>query len=206
MRNHSLKLMLYTAVVCLFVMGSLIVWPGGLVKVMAGQNNNKTKKESQTLVDAVAKKADKLLKKWEIANDSDPVDAVDEIFAHLSNPKEFSYARDTGKKDAFWSYRYAQQMLNKRHGSCYHYAAAFGCLVSRCTGLPVRVCMGKAAIFKKGHWQPHAWTEVRIGGEWYIYDTNAAAYSNMSGISFDGLKLNEAGKYYKASDKDTIHM
>ena len=146
------------------------------------------------------------MKKWGITDELGSVDAVDEIFAHLSNRKEFSYARDTGKKGAFWCYHYAQQMLSKGHGSCYHYAAAFACMVSRSTGLPVRVCTGKAAIFKNGHWQPHAWTEVRINGGWYIYDANAAAYSNLSGIIFDGLKLTSAGKWYKTSDSETIHM
>ena len=167
---------------------------------------NKTKSVPQGSVHAIAVRSDKLLKKWNITKETAKKDAVSTIFSHLSDSSEYKYARDKGNKSKYWSYRYAQQMLSQKMGSCYHYAAAFGFLVKRATGIPVKICRGTAKTFTKGVWQPHAWAEIKLGGKWLVYDPNAAAYSKLTGIKFDGLKLSSAGKWYKAVNKETIYM
>ncbi len=169
-------------------------------------NKSKTKKVPQSCVNKIAKKADKLLKKWAVTEETAKADAISTIFSHLSDSSEYMYARDTGSKSKYWSYRYAKEMLCKKRGSCYHYASAFGFLVKRATGLPVRICRGKAQTFTKGTWQPHAWAEIKISGTWYLYDPNAKAYSSLTNIQFEGLKVSAAGKWYKAENKETIYM
>ena len=169
-------------------------------------DKSKTKGVPQSCVNAIAKKSDKLLKKWGITDETAKQDAIDKIFSHVSDPSQFAYARDTGSKGKYWSYRYGKQMLSKKMGSCYHYASAFGFLVKRATGIPVRICMGKVQTFTKGTWQPHAWAEIKLGGKWYVYDPNAKAYSKLTNIQFAGLKVSAAGKWYKAQNKETIYM
>ena len=169
-------------------------------------NKKKAKNVPQSCVHSIAVKSDKLLKKWGITKETAKADAIAEIFSHLSNPAEYIYARDTGSKSKYWSYRYGKEMLSKKAGSCYHYASAFGFLVKRATKLPVRICRGKAQTFTRGTWQPHAWAEVKLGGTWYIYDPNAKAYSKLTNIQFVGLKVSASGSWYKAENKETIYM
>ena len=168
-------------------------------------DKNKTKGVPQKCVHAIAVKSDKLLKKWGITKETAKEEAIEIIFSHLSNSQEYIYARDTGSKSRYWSYRYAKQMLAKKAGSCYHYASAFGFLVKRAIGIPVRICRGKAKVFSD-KWQPHAWAEIKLKGVWYIYDPNAKAYSKLTNINFAGLKVSASKKWYKAENKEIIYM
>lgn len=97
-----------------------------------------------------------------------------------------NYQRKVGfRADKGWEKKYALEMLKKKKGSCYHYAAAYAFLAKKATGYPVRVCLGKTCGFNKSVWQPHAWCEVKIGGKWYICDAN-----------LDKFAADSSGKYY----------
>jgi hypothetical protein len=70
-----------------------------------------------------------------------------------------------------WPAKFAAEMISKKTGSCYHYAAIYGYLAKKATGYSVRVCVGKTNGFT-GKLQDHAWTEIKIGKTWYVCDTN----------------------------------
>ena len=79
-----------------------------------------------------------------------------------------TFAKDVKKKT--WTQTYAQKMISTKAGSCYQYASLFGYMALKGTGLPVRVAVGTTKGYGKPN-QAHAWTEVKIGKKWYIYDT-----------------------------------
>ena len=70
-----------------------------------------------------------------------------------------------------WSAKFAKEMLSKKKGSCYHFAALYGYMAKKASGYSVRVCVGKTNGFT-GKLQDHAWTEIKIGKTWYVCDTN----------------------------------
>jgi hypothetical protein len=82
-------------------------------------------------------------------------------------------------------------MLSKKKGSCYHYAALYAFLAKRATGLPVRICWGTSNAFNKKVWQNHAWVEIKLDGQWYTYDPNAARYSKL-----------RVGKWFQQSSEE----
>ena len=100
--------------------------------------------------------------------------------------KNYDYGRVVGfKATKTWPLKYAKEMLTKKQGSCYHYAALYAYLAKKATGYPTRVCVGTTNGFNKSRWQPHAWCEVKIGKNWYICDPNMDKYAAKS-----------SGKYY----------
>ena len=102
--------------------------------------------------------------------------------------KTYGYARTTSfSNKKGWEKTYAKKMFMDKKGSCYHFAAAYGFLAKQATGYPVRICVGQTKGFS-GKWQPHAWTEVKIGTKWYICDTN-----------MDKFAAKSSGKYYLKS-------
>ncbi len=87
--------------------------------------------------------------------------------------KNYSYARVMGftaKKG--WEKTYAAEMIKNKAGSCYHYAALYAFLAKKATNLPVRICIGTTNGFNKSRWQPHAWCEIQVGADWYVFDAN----------------------------------
>ena len=80
-----------------------------------------------------------------------------------------SYERSLEIPSGDWVKDYAQKTLSTRKGNCYGYAASFA-YVARGLGNESRVCTGtvKSAL---GGRTTHAWTEVKIGKYWYIFDT-----------------------------------
>ena len=99
--------------------------------------------------------------------------------------KTYGYKRQIGfKNKKGWTKTYAQKMIKSKKGSCYHFAAVYGYLAKKATGYKVRVAVGQTKGFS-GSWQPHAWTEVKVKGKWYIFDTN-----------MDKFKANSTLKYY----------
>ena len=111
----------------------------------------------------------------------------------------------TGK--AGWHYTYAKEMLTKKQGSCYHYAAAFAVLAKRATGLPVRICWGTSNAFNTERWQNHGWVEIKIGSTWYTFYPNAARYSTLrKGKWYMQKRSAMEGKIYKTQKYVNVEL
>ena len=68
-----------------------------------------------------------------------------------------------------WTESYATNALLSGKGNCYDYAAVFA-YVAKGLGYESRVCAGKVES-SLGGMTGHAWTEVKVGDKWYIFDT-----------------------------------
>ena len=68
-----------------------------------------------------------------------------------------------------WTGDYASQILLTGKGNCYNYAAGFA-YIAKGLGYDARVCTGTVTSSLGGR-TAHAWTEVRMGDSWYIFDT-----------------------------------
>lgn len=79
------------------------------------------------------------------------------------------YVRSTEVPEGEWAKEYASKTLSTGAGNCYGYAAAFA-YVAKGLGYNSRVCTGTVASALGGR-TDHAWTEVKIGKAWYIFDT-----------------------------------
>ena len=169
----------------------------------------KTSYIDQKSVNKIVKKADQIIRKAGVTKTTDAETALEKLYRYMTAGNHFKYSRDTSvSKPKGWEYPYAAAMLGKRAGSCYHFAAAYAFLAARATGLPVKVCTGKAAVFDAGLLQPHAWTEVKIGGKWYIVDTDAGKFSKRKNIPFFKLKVSSATakKNFKKAKKTVLHF
>ena len=104
------------------------------------------------------------------------------------------------------SLSYAKQTMLTGKGNCYGYASSFAVLAKRATGLPVRVCWGTSTAFNKSRSQLHGWTEIKIGSTWYIFDTNAAAYSGRKDVKWYMQNASSAAmkKVYKKTASENI--
>ncbi len=80
-----------------------------------------------------------------------------------------SYERKTDYPSGNWAPDYAREILSTGKGNCYNYAAAFA-YVAKGLGYEARVCTG-TVMSSLGGRAPHAWTEIRMGNNWYIFDT-----------------------------------
>lgn len=80
-----------------------------------------------------------------------------------------AYKRTYETPSGDWTGEYAYQLLTSGKGNCYRYASAFAYLVKG-LGYETKVITGEV-VSRKGGTTPHSWTEVRIGDEWYIFDT-----------------------------------
>lgn len=67
-----------------------------------------------------------------------------------------------------WTGTYATDILSEGKGNCYNYAAGFA-YIAKGLGYDARVCTGTVTSSLGGR-TPHAWTEVRMGDNWYIFD------------------------------------
>ena len=88
--------------------------------------------------------------------------------------------------------------------NCYGVASAFAVQAKRATGLPVRVCWGKSNVFNKNKWQPHGWTEIKIGNTWYTFDANAAGNKSRKDVKYYMQKSSSMKKYYKTEGREDI--
>lgn len=79
-----------------------------------------------------------------------------------------SYKRTYETPTGDWTGAYALDILTSGQGNCYRYAAGLAHLIKG-LGYDARVATGQIAA-RRGGLTPHAWTEVRIGYEWYIFD------------------------------------
>ena len=150
----------------------------------------------------LAKQLDKVIKKSGVTKKTKNKEALKLLFDYTV--ENYEYMRDTSTSHKTgWQVTYAKKMLSKKKGSCYHYAALYAYLVRRATGLPVRVVEGTSNCFNASRWQPHAWTEVKISGTWYRFDTNAAKYSTR-GKKWYKCKITSLKNMYKADKKTRI--
>ena len=168
-------------------------------------NAKKTKPFNQKEINTIAKKADAMILKAGINGKTDQEEIMKALFDRAV--ASFGYDRDrTVNKPKRWIYTYASDMFKKKKGSCYHFAAAFGFLVKRATGLPVRICRGTGCVFTQDRWQPHAWTEVKINGQWYVFDTNAARFSTRKDVSFFMVSPANARSTLKKQKAETVEF
>jgi hypothetical protein len=79
-----------------------------------------------------------------------------------------SYERSMEEPTGNWPLAYATEMLENGKGNCYRYAAAFA-YIARGLGYETKVCTGTVTSSLGGR-TPHAWTEVKMGDDWYIFD------------------------------------
>ena len=68
-----------------------------------------------------------------------------------------------------WTGEYAKEILISSKGNCYNFAAAFA-YIAKGLGYEARVCTGTIESALGGR-APHAWTEVKMGDKWYVFDT-----------------------------------
>ncbi len=87
-----------------------------------------------------------------------------------------SYKRTYETPAGDWTGTFALEILGTGQGNCYRYAAAYASLVKG-LGYDARVATGVIGN-RKGGLSPHGWTEVRIGGTWYIFDTEMQDATN----------------------------
>lgn len=92
---------------------------------------------------------------------------INTCYMHIINNTTYKRTYDTPSGD--WTGDYAYQLLTTGEGNCYRYASAFAYLVTG-LGHEAKVITGEV-VSRKGGTTPHGWTEVKIGNEWYIYDT-----------------------------------
>ena len=79
-----------------------------------------------------------------------------------------SYERSTETPSGDWVKDYASKTLGERKGNCYGYAASFAYIAAG-LGYDARVCTGTVTSSLGGR-TDHAWTEVKVGRQWYIFD------------------------------------
>lgn len=82
-----------------------------------------------------------------------------------------------------WQDDFAYQLLTRKYGNCYRYAAVYGYLVKEATGLPVRVYRGYS-LGRRGQRLPHGWTAVKISGKWYSFDTDLYKFWGRRSIHY----------------------
>lgn len=155
----------------------------------------KASSSSQKLENKAAQIVDKKVK----ANDSTKK-KLKKLFTYLQ--KEYDYGRKVGF-DAYsgWEKDYAMEMFEDKKGSCYHYAAAYAFLAKKASGCSTRIGIGQTDGFS-GKLQKHAWTEVKIGGKWYILDPNMDKYAADSSGKYCLKKRNSLKNTYNKF-KDT---
>lgn len=91
---------------------------------------------------------------------------LESVFGYIA--QNISYVRSFDTPSGDWVREYAAATLGTKTGNCYGYAAAFA-YVARGLGYETRVCTGTVQSALGGT-TPHAWTEVKIGKKWYIFD------------------------------------
>ncbi len=102
--------------------------------------------------------------------------------------KNFYYERDyqdPAKLKNNWTKSYAEYAFQKKRGNCYKYASAMG-YCAEILGYDARVAYGKIASGNSR--TNHGWTEIKINGTYYIFDTVQADYYK--------------GNYYKRTYKN----
>ncbi len=84
--------------------------------------------------------------------------------------RNYSYQRFYETPTAASMPGYAEYMFANGRGNCYRYAASFA-YIAKVLGYDSRVAVGSISS-SRGGMTPHGWTEVNVGGAWYMCDAN----------------------------------
>lgn len=150
---------------------------------------------------ALERNVEKLVKKA-VKKETNQKKQLKKAFKYVE--KNYGYARAVGftaKKG--WEKAFAAEMIANKKGSCYHFAALYGFLAKKATGLPVRICIGSTNGFS-GNWQPHAWTEVKVGKAWYVCDANMDKFAAKSSGKYFMKNTKKMKKTYKTTKRVTV--
>ena len=82
--------------------------------------------------------------------------------------KRMSYERSYETPTGDWTSDYAVKALSTGKGNCYSYAAALAYIADG-LGYSARIAIGEIES-SNGGTTPHAWTEIKFGDDWYIFD------------------------------------
>jgi hypothetical protein len=82
-------------------------------------------------------------------------------YRHRNHPNDFS---------GDWISRYAQYMIDKKHGHCKNFAAIV-CVLFRSYGYDAQVVTGYVPSRSRG-WAVHGWVEASVDGKTYIFDAD----------------------------------
>ena len=166
--------------------GWYTVKSGNTYKAMQFASNGKYTGKFKTVNASLMKKTDSVIKGQKISasltTDAQKKAALNKLYNYTK--KNYKYGRIMGQFGKGKSLSYAQQTMLTGKGNCYGFAASFAVLAKRATGLPVRVCWGTSTAFNKSRAQLHGWTEIKIRNTWYVFDTNAAAYSKRKDVKW----------------------
>lgn len=106
------------------------------------------------------------------------VEKLEKLFTHMESSYGYAsmmtskyFGKITVPNTRTQLTKLAQEIQQKKNGSCYHFAALYAYMAKTATKLPVRVALGETKGFT-GKPQKHAWTEIKIGKAWYIFDVN----------------------------------
>lgn len=88
-----------------------------------------------------------------------------------------TYKRTYDKPEGDWTEGYALEILTTGEGNCFRFAAGFAYLLNE-LGYETKVITGEIGA-RRGGMTPHGWTEVNIGGEWFVFDTELQ-YANTN--------------------------
>lgn len=129
------------------------------------------------------------------------------MYMYLATPKgrnkHFQYERRyddykyVGKSG--WTADYAYQMLSSGKGNCYRFACCFG-YFAKMLGYDSYVNAGQCRS-RRGNYVPHCWTEIRMNGRTYVYDSElqfAGSASNLYKKTYSTFPITiKKGKTYK---------
>ena len=191
--------------------GWYTVKSGNTYKTMQFASNGKYTGKSQKANAELIKMTDSVLRSQKISasltTTAQKKTALQKLFNYS---KKYGYMRMKGfdgKPLQFTkgkSQMFAYLTMGMEKGNCYGVASAFAVQAKRATGLPVRVCWGKSNVFNKNKWQPHGWTEIKIGNTWYTFDANAAGNKYRKDVKYYMQKSLSMKKYYKTEGREDI--
>lgn len=151
---------------------------------------------------SLEKSAEKLVKKA-VRKETNQKKKLRKLFNYVE--KNYGYARVIGFENTKgWEKTYAAEMIKKKQGSCYHYAALYAFLAKKATDLPVRICIGTTNGFNKSVWQPHAWCEIKIGKNWYVCDANMDKFAAKGSGKYFLKNVKSMKGTYKKSKNVTV--
>ncbi|WP_158589471.1 transglutaminase domain-containing protein [Butyrivibrio sp. CB08] len=109
-----------------------------------------------------------------------------------------SYERKVDLPIGEWTGPFAADILSTGKGNCYNYASAFA-YIAKGLGYDARVCTGTVQS-SLGGLTPHAWTEIKFGDEWYIFDTEmqgakGSGYYKQTYYSYPAAPINKQAVY-----------
>lgn len=123
-------------------------------------------------------------------------DQLESSFNYLADI--LTYERSTEIPTGEWTWDYAENALSTGKANCYGYAAAFGYIASG-LGYESRVCVGTVTSSLGGR-TVHAWTEVKVGNRWYIFDAEmqdakGGGYYKQTYDSYPAGPLEKTGSF-----------